>query len=117
MKTKPCPNCGSTTKRYFDPATGQCLRPEGCEARRCQRRLDEDKALHKDKPHTQCHATTGGRSILFCLLSQGHAGPHLHGTLEWGGRYEHPLAKALRLGEPATEECVIECRREEAPTV
>jgi hypothetical protein len=48
--------------------------------------------------HEQCHGTTGNRTVLFCELRVGHMGLHLHGTREWGGNYEAPVAQALRAG-------------------
>ena len=37
------------------------------------------------------------------MLRKGHGGLHLHGTKEWGGSYQHPVAKALLAGVGATD--------------
>ena len=96
MKTPACPKCGSQGNRNFNPKGLLCLNVGGCEQRRCQRRQDEDKKLWKDKRWVQCHGTSGGRTVIFCTLGEGHAGLHLQGTREWGGNYEAPIAQALR---------------------
>ena len=99
MKTIPCPTCGSTNiGRQRNTLTGACTNLKGCERRRCERRQAEDKKLWRDKPWVQCHGTTSGGTVLFCTLGKGHKDPHLHGTREWGGSYEAPIAKALRAG-------------------
>lgn len=100
MKTTPCPICGSTSARAHDSATGACTHPDGCNRRRCHRRCDEDA---RRGVREQCSATTGQRSVLFCVLRKGHGGLHLHGTKEWGGSYQHPVAKALLAGVGATD--------------
>lgn len=92
----PCPICGATgTRRLHDPKTGQCKSEYGCLRRRCERRKDEDR---KRDVREQCHGTFGMTSIRFCELRAGHKGLHLHGTQEWGGNFEHPLAKVIRAG-------------------
>jgi hypothetical protein len=34
--------------------------------------------------------------VLFCTLGKEHGGLHLHGTREWSGDDEAPIATALR---------------------
>ncbi len=94
MNTQPCPKCGSTGNRNLNPENLLCLNVGGCEQRRCQRRKDEDRK--STVVWRQCHGTSGQRTVLFCELGQGHQGLHLHGTKEWGGNYEAPIAQALR---------------------
>jgi hypothetical protein len=92
--TEPCPFCGSTSPRATLPGTDTCSNERTCNERRCERRKREDD---KRGVRGQCHATRGARSVKFCLLSAGHHGLHLNGTLEWSGDEEHPVAAALRL--------------------
>ena len=98
MKTPPCPNCGSTTKKYFDTVNGTCLRRKDCEARRCRRRQYEDDKRRKGegKSLRQCFSTFGHTSIRFCTLREGHTGLHLNGSVEWMGKESHPVANAIR---------------------
>lgn len=97
MKTPPCPNCGSTTKKYYDVGNGTCLRRKDCEARRCQRRQDEDNKRRRGdgKSLRQCSSTFGHTSVRFCLLREKHTGFHLNGSVEWMGDGKHPAAMAL----------------------
>ena len=39
------------------------------------------------------------RRFLFCLLREGHGGFHLNGTREWGGDFQHYLAKEIGTGQ------------------
>jgi hypothetical protein len=106
MTIPACANCRSANKRKADPTTGQCLNTQGCEARRCQRRKDEDDKRRKGpdgKSLRQCFGTMGHRSIRFCTLREGHEGLHLNGATEWGGRDSHPLAQLIRAKTAPTE--------------
>jgi hypothetical protein len=95
--TAACPNCGSTSaQRLVQPDTDVCANVSGCDARRCRRRKEEDRKRFRGRRYVQCHATTGGRTTLFCELGEGHDGLHQHGTREWSGDYEAPIATALR---------------------
>lgn len=89
----PCPVCGSANARAYNPQTGVCSRPKPCNERRCRRRIEEDD---KRGVREQCHGTYGKTSVRFCELRVGHEGPHLHGTHEWAGNFEHPIAAVLR---------------------
>lgn len=93
MKTIPCPVCGSQNPRSYNHETGKCNNEYGCNRKRCERRYYDDK---RRNVHEQCHATTGKRSIRWCTLTVGHEGPHLAGSVEWGGDFKHPLAEAFR---------------------
>ena len=97
--TEPCPFCGSTSPRGRVPGTDACRDERGCEARRCERRRQEDaeRSFREFGVREQCHATRGRKSVKFCLLRKDHHGLHLNGTIEWSGDEEHPVAAALRL--------------------
>jgi hypothetical protein len=71
------------------------MNANGCDARRCRRRIEVDRRRFKDKRWVQCPATTGQRTIHFCELGKDHEGLHLRGTVEWGGDYTHPIAAVL----------------------
>jgi hypothetical protein len=87
-----CSFCGSTRSAK---SGDRCRSLTGCEARQREKRLADDGK----RGGRQCPCTTGRGSIRFCLLREGHAGTHMNGSVEWGGRESHPLATAL-LGSP-----------------
>jgi len=93
---KPCTRCGSMSPRRKQDDAGLCLNTSGCEARRCRRRVEDDLKRFKGKRWVQCHATKGSTSISFCELGEGHEGLHQRGTVQWGGREQHPLAALIR---------------------
>lgn len=103
MLSAPCRTCGSTkSKQVTVTREGEvrfyCASQKGCIARRCQRRLEEDRK----RGGRQCMAATGVTSIRFCLLREGHEGLHLSGVTEWGksvGGLGKKVSEALRSRE------------------
>jgi hypothetical protein len=89
--TTMCPICRSVTAKKTDEWV--CLNAVGCNRRRCDNRVKGDK---KRKVREQCHSTTGGRSVRFCMLTVGHEGKHLNNSKEWGGNYRAPVAQVIR---------------------
>lgn len=95
--TDPCVACGSTSPRKMVAGTSFCANGRTCRERRCRRRQREDDIrAAKEGMREQCRATTGQRSISFCLLRTGHGGLHLNGVVEWADREEHPVAATFR---------------------
>ena len=94
----PCPKCGSTSiRRLYDSATGACENEYGCLARRCETRKKDDHKRFIGRRWTQCFASTGKRTTLFCELGEGHEGLHMHGTKEWSGKHSAQIAHVLKV--------------------
>ena len=83
--TEPCPTCGSISPRAMQMGSNTCTNSRTCNERRCRRRKQEDDERVANELHVQCRATHKQSAVKLCLLSIGHTGLHLNGTVEWAG--------------------------------
>jgi len=84
-----CKICGAPKSVLTE--TGRCKNRSGCNQRRVERRIAEDRK----REGRQCMASIGSRSIRFCTLREGHEGLHAQGVTEWGNEEETNVGRAF----------------------
>jgi hypothetical protein len=79
-----CAVCGATRARLM---LGRCVNEAGCNRRRIDRRIREDKK----RGGPQCMAPRGSGTITFCVMRLHHEGLHARDGSEWGDEEATPI--------------------------